>query len=198
MATPSRLLPWSALKVLWPSRPQETGHDALGEFAPEIGGIAVFLGLFLFPEGLVNTCQRIVVVGDDHAGLSPLAEDSRPHLRHGGQAARVTPTGEQIVEEHEAEEARIKQRRAPFKFSMVGLKPGDEVVFAGDASKRATVVDERHVEYEGVTTSLSALAEELTGLGHALQGPLYFSYEGELLTERRDRMELIGEEQPCC
>lgn len=24
MATPSRLLPWSALKVPWPSRPQET------------------------------------------------------------------------------------------------------------------------------------------------------------------------------
>ena len=67
-------------------------------------------------------------------------------------------------------------------------------MFAGDASKRATVVDERHVEYEGVTTSLSALAEQLTGLGHALQGPLYFSYEGELLTERRARMELIGKD----
>ena len=26
MATPSRLLPWSALKVLWSSRPQETGR----------------------------------------------------------------------------------------------------------------------------------------------------------------------------
>ena len=49
-----------------------------------------------------------------------------------------------------------------------------------------------------MTTSLSALAEQLTGLGHALQGPLYFSYEGELLTERRDRTELTGEERPCC
>lgn len=26
VATPSRLLPWSALKVLWSSRPQETGR----------------------------------------------------------------------------------------------------------------------------------------------------------------------------
>lgn len=41
----------------------------------------------------------------------------------------------------------------------------------------------------GITSSLSALAEQLTGAGHALQGPLYFAYEGELLTERRDRME---------
>lgn len=50
-------------------------------------------------------------------------------------------------------------------------------------------MDNRHVEYEGVTTSLSKLAEELTGLGHALQGPLFFSYGGELLTDRRNRME---------
>lgn len=38
-----------------------------------------------------------------------------------GRLHRVTPTGEQIIEEHGAEEARTKQRRAPFKFSMVGL-----------------------------------------------------------------------------
>lgn len=63
------------------------------------------------------------------------------------------------------------------------------VVFAPDPDKRATVVDDSHIEYEGVTSSLSALAEQLTGAGHALQGPLYFAYEGELLTERRDRME---------
>ncbi len=72
---------------------------------------------------------------------------------------------------------------------MVGLKPGDKVAFARDSSKQTTVVDDRRVEYEGVTTSLSSLAERLIGLGHALQGPLYFTYEGELLTDRRERME---------
>lgn len=103
---------------------------------------------------------------------------------------RVTPTGNEVEEERDAEQSRT--RRPPFKFSMVGLKPGDVVTFVQDPDKRATVVDDSHVEYEGVTSSLSALAEQLTGCGHALQGPQFFTYEGELLTERRDRMEAGG------
>ena len=163
-------------------------HELLDTLNPDLRTIETFNGQRRSREFFEMSAE------DAYSILEAIARISGTE----GRLHRVTPTGEQIVEEHEAEEARTKQRRAPFKFSMVGLKPGDEVVFAGDASKRATVVDERHVEYEGVTTSLSALAEELTGLGHALQGPLYFSYEGELLTERRKRMELIGEEQPCC
>lgn len=100
---------------------------------------------------------------------------------------RVTPTGNEVEEERDAEQSRT--RRPPFRFSMVGLRPGDVVAFAQDPDKRATVVDDSHIEHEGVTSSLSALAEQLTGAGHALQGPLYFAYEGELLTDRRDRME---------
>lgn len=163
-------------------------HELLDTLNPDLRTIETFNGQRRSREFFEMSAE------DAYSILEAIARISGTE----GRLHRVTPTGEQIVEEHEAEDARTKQRRTPFKFSMVGLKPGDEVVFAGDASKRATVVDERHVEYEGVTTSLSALAEELTGLGHALQGPLYFSYEGELLTERRDRMELIGEEQPCC
>ena len=103
---------------------------------------------------------------------------------------RVTPTGTEMEEERDAEQSRT--RRPPFKFSMVGIKPGEVVAFVQDPDKRATVVDDSHVEYEGVTSSLSALAEQLTGCGHALQGPLYFAYEGELLADRRDRMEAGG------
>lgn len=95
---------------------------------------------------------------------------------------RVTPTGNEVEEERDAEQSRT--RRPPFKFSMVELRPGDVVVFAPDPDKRVTVVDDSHIEYEGVTSSMSALAEHLIGAGHALQGPLYFAYEGELLTER--------------
>ena len=45
------------------------------------------------------------------------------------------------------------------------------------------------VEYEGVTTSLSALAKEFLGRNSGVQGPLHFTYEGERLSERRLRME---------
>ena len=110
---------------------------------------------------------------------------------------RVTPTRSEVEKEREAEQSRTRQPR--FKFSMVGLKPGDVVAFVQDPDKRATVVDDSHVEYEGVTSSLSALAEQLTSTGHPLRGPLFFAYEGELLADRRDRMEAdgsTGQERP--
>ena len=72
---------------------------------------------------------------------------------------------------------------------MVGIKPGEKVVFANDPSKVAIVVDDTHVEYDGVTTSLSALAKEFLGRNSEVQGPLHFMYEGERLSERRLRME---------
>ena len=83
-------------------------------------------------------------------------------------------------------------KRPRFRFSMVGIQAGDTVAFVDDPAKVATVVDDSHVEYDGVTTSLSRLANELTGLSHALQGPLYFTYNGERLTDLRDRLESVA------
>ena len=51
------------------------------------------------------------------------------------------------------------------------------------------MVDDRHVSYKGVTTSTSALAKELLESEYQVQGTSYFTYEGEKLTDRRDRME---------
>ena len=101
----------------------------------------------------------------------------------------TTPAGNKVEEERDAEQSGTRQ--PPFKFSKAGLKPGDVVEFVQDRNKRATVVDDSHVEYEGDTWSLSALAEQLTGRS-SLRGPQFFTYEGELLTDRRDRMEADG------
>lgn len=154
-------------------------HELLDTLNPDLRTIETFNGQRRTREFFEMSAE------DAYSILEAIARISGTEKR----LHRVTPTGEQIDEENEAEEARAKQRRPPFRFPMVGLKPGDIVEFVDDAAKKAVVVDDRHVEYEGVTTSLSSLAEELTGLGHALQGPLYFSYKGELLTDRRMRME---------
>ena len=131
----------------------------------------------------------------DERGLGPASRNKKARRAGYGLQVRRRDRGRPHRRHRPAQGAQGPSEAGQLPY---GVKPGDEVVFAGDASTRATVIDERHVEYEGVTTSLSALAEQLTGLGHAPQGPLYFSYEGELLTERRDRMELIGGERPCC
>ena len=40
-----------------------------------------------------------------------------------------------------------------------------------------------------MTTSTSALAQQLLESDYQVQGTTYFTYEGEKLTDRRDRME---------
>lgn len=102
---------------------------------------------------------------------------------------RMAPEGHEILDEEIAEEVRETVRKGPFRFSMCGIRLGEEICFANDPTKTARVVDDRHIEYEGQTTSLSALAQLLLGVNHSVQGPLFFTYEGKLLRDLRNEME---------
>lgn len=102
---------------------------------------------------------------------------------------RRKPTGQEIKEEKLADEARENAKRSAFRFSQVGIEPGEHIVFVDDKDIQPLVVDDRHIEYDGVTTSLSALAQQLKGFHHPVQGTLWFTYNGVKLTELRDRME---------
>lgn len=102
---------------------------------------------------------------------------------------RCTPTGKQLKEEQRAEEARENARRGAFRFSQVGITPGERVVFIEDETIQPIVVDDRHIEYDGQTTSLSALAQQIKGFHHPVQGTLWFTYNGVKLTELRDKIE---------
>ena len=87
-----------------------------------------------------------------------------------------------------------KERLAPFAFSMCNIAVGEQIEFccpqnANDGAI-CTVVDDKHVEYEGETWSLTALAKHLLGdVKWALAGPRYFKYKGEWLNEIRNRLE---------
>lgn len=82
-----------------------------------------------------------------------------------------------------------KAKREAFRFSMAGIKPGEEISFVHDAAKRAVVlVDDKRVRYNGEVYSLSSLAQVLMGKDTPLQGPLYFTYNGELLTDLRRKL----------
>lgn len=81
-------------------------------------------------------------------------------------------------------------KKKPFHFSMIGLLPGDEIVFTKNPSIVAEVYDDKHVIYEGKTYSLSKLAAVLSGNENSsYQGPAYFMYEGETLSDMRDEVE---------
>lgn len=102
---------------------------------------------------------------------------------------RLTPEGHEILDEQIANEVRETARRGPFRFSECNIAPGSEIEFIEDSRVKATVVDDRHIEFNGETTSVSALAQKLKGFDHAVQGALWFTYQGEKLTEIRDRID---------
>lgn len=102
---------------------------------------------------------------------------------------RMTPEGHEIIDEQVAEEVKETARRGPFKFSACNIPYGSELEYVEDSSVRPVVIDDRHIEYDGETTSLSALAQKLKGFDHPVQGTLWFKYNGEILTDLRERLE---------
>ena len=89
-------------------------------------------------------------------------------------------------------------RRSNLSFSAIDVPIGAELVFTKDETKKCRVAaDHKNLEYEGRSWSLTALAKKFLleiGITYATQGAYWFRYEGERLTERRERMEREAEE----
>lgn len=88
---------------------------------------------------------------------------------------------------------RAKQRRPYLRLEALGIPIGAELTFTRDSQQTATVLPGNRVEFQGKTMSLSAAAlQALHSLGHTTptaQGSVYWSYQGELLDEIRQRRE---------
>ena len=97
------------------------------------------------------------------------------------------PTQEEKDAEVLAEEIRSENKRPPFKFSMCGIQAGESVAFVRDENLAAVVVDDNHVEFSGEKYSLSALAQKFSGSKYPVQGPIYFTYKGQVLDSLRNK-----------
>lgn len=112
-------------------------HELIDRLNPDLRTIETFNGKRRVKEFFEMSPEDAYSILDAIARIS--GTENRLH--------RVTPTGNEVEEERDAEQSRT--RRPPFRFSMLGLKPGDVVAFAQDPDVRAVVVDDSHVEYEG-------------------------------------------------
>lgn len=74
-------------------------------------------------------------------------------------------------------------RRGPFKFCACEIPVGAEPIYVDDPTVKVKVLDDRHIEFEGETTSLSALAQHLKGFNPPVQGTLWFTYKCEILND---------------
>lgn len=80
------------------------------------------------------------------------------------------------------------------RFRSLGVPIGAELGFTKDSHVTCTVLDDSNqVEYGGKAWAISALATHLLG-GSAANGFACFSYEGEILWDRRLRLEREGEQ----
>ena len=104
---------------------------------------------------------------------------------------------EQSVEEKfEAEIAEktaiASERRSPFSFYKCGIQNGEQIVYVHDSSIVCTVANDREIFFNGKKTSLSALAKKLLNRSCGVQGTLHFTYNGEILSALRKRLEDEG------
>lgn len=89
---------------------------------------------------------------------------------------------------------RARERRERFGFDMVDIPVGEELIFTANKEKKVTVAGNRKVKLEnGDTVSLSnAAGQLLKEEGYnwkTYRGSNHFEYQGEILTDRRERME---------
>ena len=86
---------------------------------------------------------------------------------------RDEETAKEISEAHQ-------ERVAPFAFSMCNIAAGEQIEFWRSATEPSgimcTVVDDKHVEYDGQRWSLTGLAKHLLGVNRAIAGPKFFKY----------------------
>jgi len=104
----------------------------------------------------------------------------------------ITPSIDAGIENKDDAEAIAiaRKKRSAFNFKMVDIPPGAELMFIRDESIICTVSqDQKHVDFRGQTISVSKAASQALGHDYQVQGPAYWTYEGEILDEIRTRME---------
>lgn len=112
---------------------------------------------------------------------------------YGETPVRLDQTKAAKTEEADAITVHLNsERRSPFSFYKCGIKNGEYIFYINDKNIKCKVVSDRCVEYNGKQTSVSALAKKLLNLKHQIQGTLYFTYNDEILSARRKRLEDEG------
>lgn len=102
--------------------------------------------------------------------------------------------GEQIYPEVQQSKTVISETNSEKKcrltFEMLGIPVGSELVYIKDSNIKVRTVDlGSTVEYQGHNYKMSALVKHLMGYG-SWQGSMFFTYQGEKLTDMRNRLGL--------
>ena len=110
-----------------------------------------------------------------------------------GKFKEVTPGAADMDREEQEALEKIKARRPRIKLEAIGIMPGAVLRFSRDDSVTAMVVEGGRVNFESEIVSPSAAAlKALRRMGYqtpSASGSEYWMFDGELLDERRRRIE---------
>lgn len=99
---------------------------------------------------------------------------------------KIKTLAAQIAVSYVPEEEDNSSGRMPaFEFSSCGIQVGDTIEYGYDSSITAKVIDNKHVEYEGESYSLTALVKKIQNTSKSKAGPHYFKYNGKWLNDIR-------------
>lgn len=100
----------------------------------------------------------------------------------------------ELTPEQEREIDKVKERRSKFNFAQYGIPIGSKLTFTRNSDVIAEVVEGNKIKINDKINSLSGFARELLGYKRMPQGTLYFEFEGEILDDRRWRIDYEKEE----
>lgn len=100
-----------------------------------------------------------------------------------------------LTPEDKAAQEKSRMKRPPLHFLDMGLREGDILVYKPDDNITCSVVDQKHVLYNGKVTTLTPITKELLGKAYSVQPTPYWKVKetGRELTEIYDEAYPIEE-----
>ncbi|HJJ42554.1 MAG TPA: hypothetical protein O0W90_04490, partial [Methanocorpusculum sp.] len=161
-------------------------HSIIDKLNPNLRSIETFAGKKRVREFYAMSAE------DAYEILEAIAEI------HGftDKLVKYDLTEQEREDDESAEEIDLehKERLAPFRFSLCGIKEGEMVEFCHPSKPSKynghlfKVEDDKHVVCDDKSWTLSGLAGELSGVDYDVPGPHYFKYKGEWLNDIRKRL----------
>jgi len=156
-------------------------HKLIDKFKPELRAKENVNGKMRIREFFAMSAKEAVEILDTIGSI------------YGETPIIFEQTLEEKKEEQIAEKTAIaSERKSPFSFYKCGIKNGEQIVYVHDTNIICTVASDREILFNGKKTSLSALAKKLLNRNTSVQGTLHFTYNGEILSALRKRLEDEG------
>lgn len=154
----------------------------------------------LFGEEAKSTLQRLLqdlgcnhdvkaIVNSD-GSLKLIVEDGTASNQPKETKARMP---KYVSSDHQDTSKNSKGKKPPLKFSMIGIKKGETLVFV-PTNLSVTVASDDEVSYQGKLYKLTAFVQKFHPNANpnnpgSYRGPSFFTYHGVLLTKIRESLE---------